>query len=173
MITTKTTKRITPTNSTKMENKMKNKKFNSVMKNINKKTGMFFSSAVILSVLLFTSCTESTVSMLCKDQGAECGDLTYIDPYDEEGTSTFDIYCGGCQKGYKCNKFTNKCVEKNTNIDEEDDPVNPVEQDECKYGSHSCINGNSYFCGYSGDDLSWMPSQTCENGCDSSTGKCW
>lgn len=43
---------------------------------------------------------------------------------------------------------------------------------ECTYGKYRCSNGNSQFCGYSGNDLSWQLSETCSYGCDSSTGKC-
>ncbi|MBQ3367474.1 DUF1566 domain-containing protein [bacterium] len=42
----------------------------------------------------------------------------------------------------------------------------------CSYGEYECHGDDSYFCGYSGDDLIWMQSQACENGCDISTGKC-
>lgn len=43
---------------------------------------------------------------------------------------------------------------------------------ECTYGKYRCSNGNSQFCAYSGNDLSWQLSETCSYGCDSSTGKC-
>ena len=43
---------------------------------------------------------------------------------------------------------------------------------ECTYGKYRCSSGNSQFCAYSGNDLSWQLSETCSYGCDSSTGKC-
>ena len=43
---------------------------------------------------------------------------------------------------------------------------------ECTYGKYRCSNGSSQFCGYSGNDLTWLLSQKCSYGCDSSTGKC-
>ena len=43
---------------------------------------------------------------------------------------------------------------------------------ECTYGKYRCSNGNSQFCAYSGNDLSWQLSEACSYGCDSSTGKC-
>ena len=43
----------------------------------------------------------------------------------------------------------------------------------CKYGEYECHSGDSYFCGYSsGDDLMWIISDECRNGCDEQTGKC-
>ena len=44
----------------------------------------------------------------------------------------------------------------------------------CEYGEYECHDGDSYFCGYSGDDLMWLPSELCgEDGCNSETGKCY
>ena len=42
----------------------------------------------------------------------------------------------------------------------------------CKYDTYKCDGNSSYLCGYSGDDLLWILSAKCSNGCDSSTGKC-
>ena len=42
----------------------------------------------------------------------------------------------------------------------------------CSYGEYECHGNDSYFCGYSGDDLMWIVYEKCENGCNSSTGKC-
>ena len=42
----------------------------------------------------------------------------------------------------------------------------------CSYGEYECHGDDSYFCGYSGDDLMWIHSETCDNGCNTSTGKC-
>ncbi len=42
----------------------------------------------------------------------------------------------------------------------------------CNYDTYKCDGDSSYYCGYSGDDLLWTLSETCRNGCDSSTGKC-
>lgn len=43
----------------------------------------------------------------------------------------------------------------------------------CSYGTYECIDNDSYFCGYGyGYDLALRLSQTCNNGCDYSTGKC-
>ena len=42
----------------------------------------------------------------------------------------------------------------------------------CTYGQYRCSGSDSYFCGYSGNDLLWLLSQKCSYGCDSSTGKC-
>ncbi|MBO4698584.1 hypothetical protein J5690_03105 [bacterium] len=43
---------------------------------------------------------------------------------------------------------------------------------ECSYGDYVCKYGDSYYCGYSGNDLRWELSQYCSYGCDSWTGKC-
>ena len=44
----------------------------------------------------------------------------------------------------------------------------------CTYGTYECHGDDSYFCGYpdSSDDVMWMLSESCTNGCDSSKGKC-
>lgn len=44
----------------------------------------------------------------------------------------------------------------------------------CSYGEYECHGDDSYFCGYpdSSDDVMWMLSESCTNGCDTSTGKC-
>ena len=42
----------------------------------------------------------------------------------------------------------------------------------CSYGEYECHGNDSYFCGYSGDDLMWLLSENCTNDCDDSTGKC-
>ena len=44
----------------------------------------------------------------------------------------------------------------------------------CNYKEYKCENGNSYYCGYSSSssDLLWTLNETCELGCDDSTGKC-
>ena len=42
---------------------------------------------------------------------------------------------------------------------------------ECVYGDYVCKYGDSYYCGYSGNDLMWQLSERCEY-CDSWTGKC-
>lgn len=44
----------------------------------------------------------------------------------------------------------------------------------CSYGEYECHGDDSYFCGYpdSSDDVMWMLSESCTNGCNSSTGKC-
>ena len=43
----------------------------------------------------------------------------------------------------------------------------------CTYGQFKCEEDASYSCGYSGNDLLWKFSETCSNGCNSSTGKCY
>ena len=43
---------------------------------------------------------------------------------------------------------------------------------ECIYGDYVCKYGDSYYCGYSGNDLRWMVYEYCSYGCDSWTGKC-
>ena len=45
----------------------------------------------------------------------------------------------------------------------------------CSYGEYECHDGNSYYCGYpdSSNDVMWIHAETCHNGCDSSTGKCY
>ena len=43
----------------------------------------------------------------------------------------------------------------------------------CTYGQFKCEENASYSCGYSGNDLLWKFSETCSNGCNSSTGKCY
>ncbi|MBQ3369297.1 DUF1566 domain-containing protein [bacterium] len=40
----------------------------------------------------------------------------------------------------------------------------------CSYGNYECRGGDSYFCGYSGDDLMWLLSEECSYGCE--YGKC-
>ena len=42
----------------------------------------------------------------------------------------------------------------------------------CKYDTYKCDGNSSYYCGYAGNDLLWILSETCRNGCNSSTGKC-
>lgn len=42
---------------------------------------------------------------------------------------------------------------------------------ECSYGEYVCKYGDSYYCGYSGNDLMWQLSERCDY-CDSWTGKC-
>lgn len=42
---------------------------------------------------------------------------------------------------------------------------------ECVYGDYVCKYGDSYYCGYSGNDLRWMLAEHCEY-CDSWTGRC-
>ena len=51
---------------------------------------------------------------------------------------------------------------------------NNQSSDVCEYGEYECHGENSYFCDESdsSDDLMWLLSETCSNGCDSSTGKC-
>lgn len=43
----------------------------------------------------------------------------------------------------------------------------------CSYGEYECRGNDSYFCGYSGDDLIWQHSESCESGCNYAIGKCW
>lgn len=40
----------------------------------------------------------------------------------------------------------------------------------CHYGEYECHGDDSYFCGYSGDDLMWLLSEECSYGCE--YGKC-
>lgn len=43
----------------------------------------------------------------------------------------------------------------------------------CYYGKYECHGNDSYFCGYSGDDLMWLLSERCDYGCgDYFYGKC-
>ena len=42
----------------------------------------------------------------------------------------------------------------------------------CSYGEYECHGNDSYFCGYSGNDLMWILSEKCDYGCDSWDGKC-
>ena len=44
--------------------------------------------------------------------------------------------------------------------------------DICSYGEYECLDGVSYFCTYQGDELGWIFSKECSNGCDERTGKC-
>ena len=43
---------------------------------------------------------------------------------------------------------------------------------QCSYGDYECEDGNSYWCGYSGNDLLWQFFEECPNGCDYATGRC-
>lgn len=43
---------------------------------------------------------------------------------------------------------------------------------QCYYGDYKCEGRNSYWCGYSGDDLLWQFFEECPNGCDYVTGQC-
>ncbi len=44
---------------------------------------------------------------------------------------------------------------------------------QCSYGTYECHGDDSYFCGYiNSNDLNWLLSETCNNGCDYSTGQC-
>lgn len=43
----------------------------------------------------------------------------------------------------------------------------------CHYGEYECHGNDSYFCGYSGDDLMWLHSESCPNGCNRTTGQCY
>lgn len=70
--------------------------------------------------------------------------------------------------------FTSSC-----GIPDYTDEINTVYQEAknadnsiCKYGEYECHGNDSYFCGYSGNDLMWLLSQDCEFGCDESSGKC-
>ena len=44
----------------------------------------------------------------------------------------------------------------------------------CPYGTYECHGNDSYFCGYpdSSNDVMWILSEKCYNGCDDSIGKC-
>lgn len=67
-----------------------------------------------------------------------------------------------------CVVFMVACVE------EESEPI-VIGNNVCSYGSYECHDGNSYYCGYpdSSNDVMWIHAETCHNGCDSSTGKCY
>ena len=42
----------------------------------------------------------------------------------------------------------------------------------CSYGQYECQGNDSYFCGYSGNNLLWLHAESCSDSCDYSTGKC-
>lgn len=42
----------------------------------------------------------------------------------------------------------------------------------CNYGEYRCEGINSYFCGYSNNELLWILAEVCNNGCNSVTGQC-
>ena len=67
-----------------------------------------------------------------------------------------------------CEVFMVACVE------EDAEPI-VIGNNVCSYGSYECHDGNSYYCGYpdSSNDVMWIHAETCHNGCDSSTGKCY
>ena len=67
-----------------------------------------------------------------------------------------------------CVVFMVACVE------EESEPI-VIGNNVCSYGEYECHDGNSYYCGYpdSSNDVMWIHAETCHNGCDSSTGKCY
>lgn len=67
-----------------------------------------------------------------------------------------------------CVVFMVACVE------EESEPI-VIGNNVCSYGEYECHDGNSYYCGYpdSSNDVMWIHAETCYNGCDSSTGKCY
>lgn len=43
----------------------------------------------------------------------------------------------------------------------------------CYYGDYKCDGGHSYVCSYYNNELMWQYFETCSNGCDSWTGKCY
>ena len=45
----------------------------------------------------------------------------------------------------------------------------------CSYGTYECHGNDSYYCGYpySSNDLMWLLSERCSNGCDYTSGKCF
>ena len=59
-------------------------------------------------------------------------------------------------------------------VNEDADPI-VIGNNVCSYGEYECHDGNSYYCGYpdSSNDVMWIHAETCHNGCDSSTGKCY
>ena len=69
-----------------------------------------------------------------------------------------------------CGGSDSKNDDNNQNADKNQNQSTAV----CSYGEYECHGDDSYFCGYpdSSDDVMWMLSESCTNGCDSSTGKC-
>lgn len=43
----------------------------------------------------------------------------------------------------------------------------------CSYGEYECHGDDSYYCGYSGNDLMWLPYEKCYHGCNYYSGKCY
>lgn len=66
-----------------------------------------------------------------------------------------------------CGNSVNK-NDDNKNQDENQNQSSEV----CTSGEYECRGNDSYLCSNSGEELSWQLSESCSNGCDSTTGKC-
>ena len=80
-------------------------------------------------------------------------------------------------KWYEYNGQKFKCEGSGEDVycsDAEEELFEACNNDPCSYGYRKCIDGNSYFCGYSdaGDEPLWLFSETCDYGCNKQTGEC-
>ena len=136
----------------------------------------FVCFAVLTAMVLMVSCGGS-------DNNSGGGSSTSVCSYGEYECHGNDSYfCGhsgddlmwllreNCSNG--CDYYSGKCS-SDSNGDSGDNgdggDTDPGNSAECTSGKFKCVGNESHYCNSNG---SWVYDSRCENGCDSSTGKC-
>ena len=138
----------------------------------------FVCFAVLTAMVLMVSCGGSdnnsggsSSTSVCSYGEYEChGNDSYF--CGHSGDDLMWLLRENCSNG--CDYYSGKCSsdsngDSGDNGDGDGGDTDPGNSAECTSGKFKCVGNESHYCNSNG---SWVYDSRCENGCDSSTGKC-